>query len=246
MNMRNTKIVATLGPATTSPDIIERLIRNGLDVARLNFSHGTHEEHRQRVTTVRETAKKLGRPVACLQDLSGPKIRTGPLSDPGGVVLETGSTFTLTTDDVVGTAERVSSTYSELPKDARPGNRILLDDGLIEIVVMEVKGGDVITRVVNGGTLKPKKGINLPGFALSTPALTAKDREDAAFGMSLDVDYMALSFVRTANDLRELRQCLEKLGRPDIPIIAKIEKPEALNNLGLHPRCGGRRDGGAW
>ncbi len=229
--MRNTKIVATLGPATTRPDTIEKLIRSGLDVARLNFSHGTHEEHRQRVATVREAAKKLGRPVGCLQDLSGPKIRTGPLSDPGGVVLETGSTFTLTTDDVVGTADRVSTTYRELPKDARPGNRILLDDGLMELEVIEVTGGDVKTRVLSGGTLKPKKGINLPGFALSTPALTDKDREDAGVGVSLDVDYMALSFVRTADDLRQLRQLLEKLGRPDIPIIAKIEKPEALENL---------------
>jgi pyruvate kinase len=229
--MRNTKIVATLGPATTHPEVIEKLIRSGLDVARLNFSHGTHEEHRRRIETVRETAKKLGRSVACLQDLSGPKIRTGPLSDPGGVVLETGSTFTLTTDDVVGTSARVSTTYRDLPKDARPGNRILLDDGLIEIEVEEVKGDDVITRVVNGGRLKPKKGINLPGFALSTPALTAKDRADTEFGVSLDVDYMALSFVRTANDVRELRQLLESLGRADIPIIAKIEKPEALENF---------------
>jgi len=231
VNMRNTKIVATLGPATTRPDVIEKLIRNGLDVARLNFSHGTREEHRQRVATVREVAKKLGRPVACLQDLSGPKIRTGPLSDPDGVVLEPGSIFTLTTDDVVGTSERVSTTYRDLPKDARSGNRILLDDGLIELEVVEVQGGDVRTRVLNGGTLKPKKGINLPGFTLSTPALTDKDREDAKFGVSLDVDYMALSFVRTADDLRELRQLLEKLRRPDIPIIAKIEKPEALENL---------------
>jgi pyruvate kinase len=202
-----------------------------MDVVRLNFSHGTHEEHRRRVETVREVAKRLGRPVACLQDLSGPKIRTGRVSDDEGVRLEPGSPFILTADDILGTSERVSMNYQELPKDARPGNRILLDDGLIELEVEEVSGKDVKTRVVSGGMLKSRKGINLPGFALSVPALTDKDRKDVVFGLSLDVDFMALSFVRAADDIRTLKSLLAEHDRADLPVIAKIEKPEAIDNL---------------
>jgi pyruvate kinase len=202
-----------------------------MNVARLNFSHGTREDHRQRVETVRQVAKRLGQPVACLQDLSGPKIRTGPLSSEEGVQLKTGSSLILTTEDLLGTAERISTTYRELPKDARAGNRILLDDGLIELEVEEVRGKDVMTRVLSGGLLKPRKGINLPGFPLSISALTAKDREDAQSGISLDVDFMALSFVRTADDIRTLKELLAEQGRSGIPVIAKIEKPEAIDNL---------------
>jgi pyruvate kinase len=229
--MRRTKIVATLGPASTDAATIEKLILGGMDVVRLNFSHGTKEEHRKRLDTVRKVAQRLGRPVACLQDLSGPKIRTGLVSGDDGVHLEPGSTFILTTDDVLGTSERVSASYPELPNDARPGNRILLDDGLIELEVEAVSGHDVRTRVVSGGILKSRKGINLPGFALSVPSLTDKDREDLAFGLSLDVDFMALSFVRTGDDIRALKSLLAEHDRRDLPVIAKIEKPEAIDNL---------------
>ncbi|GAF84970.1 unnamed protein product, partial [marine sediment metagenome] len=201
-----------------------------MGVARLNFSHGTYEEHRRRLETVRAVSKRLGWPVACLQDLSGPKIRTGPLSIQEGVKLETGASFTLTTEEVTGTAERISTTYQELPKDARPGHRILLDDGLIELRVEEVRANDVRTRVVNGGVLKPRKGINLPGIPLSVSSLTSKDREDVELGLSLNVDFMALSFVRSADDIRELKAILAERGRQDIPVIAKIEKPEAVEN----------------
>jgi pyruvate kinase len=229
--MRRTKIVATLGPASSGPEVLARLIQSGMDVARLNFSHGGHEEHRERVRQVRETSERLGVSVACLQDLSGPKIRTGRLGQGEGVLLTEGEGFTLTTESVVGTAERVSTTYQWLPRDVRRGHRILLDDGLIELEVSAVEGNEVRTRVVNGGLLKSNKGINLPGVPLSTPALTEKDREDLAFGLSLDVDYVALSFVRRREDVMELRELLSAQGRPDLPVIAKIEKPEAVDNL---------------
>jgi pyruvate kinase len=229
--LRRTKIVATLGPASSDPQVLENVIRSGMDVARLNFSHGRHEEHQQRLQLVRRTAEQLGRSVACLQDLSGPKIRTGPLMEPAGVTLVAGSAFLLTTDDVAGTADRVSTTYDPLPRDVRPGDRILLDDGLIELQVEDVNEKEVRTRVIHGGLLKPSKGINLPGVNLSTPALTRKDRDDLEFGLQLDVDYVALSFVRRKEDVSELREILASRGRPDLPIIAKIEKPEAVEQL---------------
>jgi len=229
--MRRTKVVATLGPASSDPKVLEALIRAGMDVARLNFSHGRHEEHRDRVKLVRETAERVGRSVACLQDLSGPKIRTGALAEPAGVLLKEGAEFVITTDEVLGTAERVSTTYRFMPQDVAPGHHILLDDGNIELEVVAVSGNDVKTRVVAGGLLKPKKGINLPGVKLSTPALTEKDRLDLEFGLSLDVDFVALSFVRRREDIVELRELLTQHGRPDLPIIAKIEKPEAVEVL---------------
>jgi pyruvate kinase len=229
--MRRTKIVATLGPASYDRKVVERLIQSGTDVIRLNFSHGTKEQHQKGLETVREVSKRLGRAVACLQDLSGPKIRTGTISDKEGVLLEDGASFTLTTEKSVGNAERVSTSYSLLPQDVGPGKRILLDDGLIELEVEEISGGDVRTRVVSGGRLKSKKGINLPGVSLSIPSLTKKDREDMDFGLSLDVDFVAQSFVRSRSDVEELRAYLTQRGRPDLPVIAKIEKPDAVGNL---------------
>jgi pyruvate kinase len=229
--MRRTKIVATLGPASYDRKVVERLIQSGTDVIRLNFSHGTKEQHQKGLETVREVSKRLGRAVACLQDLSGPKIRTGTVSAKEGVLLEDGASFTLTTEKSVGNAERVSTSYSLLPQDVGPGKRILLDDGLIELEVEEISGGDVRTRVVSGGRLKSKKGINLPGVSLSIPSLTKKDREDMDFGLSLDVDFVAQSFVRSRSDVEELRAYLTQRGRPDLPVIAKIEKPDAVGNL---------------
>ena len=194
--MRKTKIIATLGPATTRPEVIEKVILAGMDVARVNFSHGTPEDHRERVRAVRDISERLDRAVACLQDLSGPKIRTGAISPPEGVELVNGARFVLTTEDVPGNAERVSTTYKELPRDVKPGNRLLLDDGLIELAVTSVDGEEVTTEVVAGGFLKSNKGINLPGVSLSAPALTEKDKRDIALGLELDVDFIAMSFVR--------------------------------------------------
>lgn len=229
--MRRTKIVATLGPASQDPKTLERLIEAGLDVVRLNFSHGTQEQHQKSLENVRTISKRLGRAVACLQDLPGPKIRTGEVSDKAGVELKEGASFTLTTEEMVGTAERVSTTYDLLPQDVHPGCDILLDDGVIQLKVEKISGGDVKTRVVNGGRLKSHKGINLPGVKLSIPSLTDRDRRDAEFGLSLDVDFVAQSFVRTKQDVEELRSFLDERGRSDLPIIAKIEKPQAVDNL---------------
>jgi pyruvate kinase len=229
--MRKTKIVATLGPATSTPDLVEKLIRAGMDVARLNFSHGTLEEHRDHVKYVKEISTRLDRAVACLQDLSGPKIRTGSVGSPGGVELRNGARFVITTDEAPGSSERVSTTYKELPRDLKPGDRVLLDDGLIELSVESIAGEEVVTQVVSGGVLRSNKGINLPGVRLSAPALTEKDRRDVVLGLELDVDFVAMSFVRQKEDIRELRSFLQQHGREDMPIIAKIERPEAVDNL---------------
>jgi pyruvate kinase len=229
--MRRTKIVATLGPSTGSPEAIEQLILAGMDVARLNFSHGAPEEHRERIRIVREVGAKLGRAVGCLQDLAGPKIRTGIVSRPGGVDLVSGARFLITTEEVPGDAERVSTSYKQLPRDVAPGDRVLIDDGLIELRVEKVAGEEVHTQVVNGGTLTSNKGINLPGASISAPALTEKDKRDAILGLELDVDFIAMSFVRKREDIRELRSLLQQHGREDLHIIAKIERPEAVDNL---------------
>jgi pyruvate kinase len=229
--MRRTSIVATLGPSSSDAESIERLVAAGVNVARLNYSHGTHEEHHQRLKHVRAASVRLGVAVACLQDLSGPKIRTGELADPQGVLLRNGANFILTTDRVDGDADRVTTTYSFLPRDVREGERILLDDGSIELRVERIIGKEVVTRVVHGGVLKPHKGINLPGTVLSVAALTAKDRDDAEHGLEIGVDFMALSFVRRAEDVLELKEFLAERDRSDMRVIAKIEKPEALDNL---------------
>ena len=210
---------------------MEKLIGSGMDVARLNFSHGSQEEHRKRLDTVREVANRMGRAVACLQDLAGPKIRTGSVAGSRPIELAEGAFFTLTTEPIEGTAERMSTTYRELSKDVGPGNRILLDDGRIELEVVSVEGSEVRTRVITGGSLGSHKGINLPGVILSAPALTRKDRDDMEFGLEIEVDCVALSFVRRKENVEELREFLSEHGRRDLPIIAKIEKAEAVENL---------------
>ncbi|HSF16438.1 MAG TPA: pyruvate kinase [Vicinamibacteria bacterium] len=229
--MRKTKIVATLGPASSTPEMVGRLIEAGMDVARFNFSHGSPDEHRRNVTAVREFAERSDRAVACLQDLSGPKIRTGKISQSGGVDLIDGARFVLTTDDVLGDAERVSTTYQQLPMDIKAGDRIVIDDGLISLAVREVEGSNVITEVVSGGTLKSNKGINLPGVQLSTPSITEKDRRDILLGLELDFDFIAMSFVRRKDDIEALRAFLREQGRDDVHVIAKIERPEAVEDL---------------
>jgi pyruvate kinase len=226
---RRTKLVATLGPATDGLE--HQLIAAGLDVARLNFSHGTIEEHAARCTAVRAAADVLGRPVAVMQDLQGPKIRVGRLAGGGPVQLAEGRTFRITTREVIGTAELVSCTYAGLPRDVHSGDRVLLDDGLLRITVTGIEGDTVVTRVEEGGPLGEHKGINLPGVPISASALTDKDRRDLAFGLrNLDVDYVALSFVRTAQEVRDARALMHKLGH-ETPLVVKLEKPEALDDL---------------
>jgi pyruvate kinase len=223
--MRKVKIVCTLGPATAGVPRLVELIKAGMDVARLNFSHGDYDTHRKAYDEVRAAARQVGRPITLFADLCGPKIRVGRMTG-GQVPLERGKSICLTTTEVLGTSERVSHTYLPLARDAKPGDPILLDDGLLQLQVESIKGDDVICRVIDGGMLKDKKGMNLPGSALSVPALTEKDKKDIVFGRELGVDWFALSFVRTPQDVKEAKEL-----SGGIPIIAKIEKPEAVDRL---------------
>ncbi len=228
--MRRTKIVCTIGPSTDSPEMMEKLLLAGMDVARLNFSHGTHQDHAARIVNLRAIAKKHNRPLAILQDLQGPKIRTGKLTDGKPVTLKAGDRFFISMHELVGTAERVSTTYTPLSGDVKPGDRILISDGLIECRVVVSTADEVETEVIFGGELRESQGINLPGVNVSAPALTEKDAEDLAFGMSQDVDYIALSFVRRPADLHDIKQRIAAAGK-HIPVIAKIEKPEAFDDI---------------
>mgnify|MGYP000019106287 CR=1 FL=1 len=227
---RRTKIVATVGPATGDPDRIRALVEAGVDVMRFNFSHGTWEEHRRRIEAVRRASAELGRPVAVLQDLQGPKIRVGALVDHRPVVLEEGREVVITADSEGGTAQRLPTTYPELVREVHAGDRILLADGELELSVTAVGPGEVRARVVRGGVLEEHKGINVPGVALRAPALTEKDVEDLRFGLEVGVDFVALSFVRRAEDVVRARKLMEQLGRV-VPIIAKLEKAEAVDHL---------------
>jgi pyruvate kinase len=224
------KIVCTLGPASSSPAILGKMMEAGMDVARLNFSHGSYDEHAHRLATLRRLAAKLGKTIAILQDLQGPKIRTGELQGGGPVELRAGERVTLTTQKVKGTAKVISTTFAPLPASVGPRNRILLSDGRIELRVDRVRGREVECTVVEGGELREHQGINLPGAALKTSALTAKDRADLAFGLANDVDYIALSFVRRPSDVLELKRLLRRAHR-DNPVVVKLEKPEAIDRL---------------
>lgn len=230
--MRRAKIVATLGPASTSPEVMEQLITHGMDVARLNFSHGRHEDHARSLERLRAACRHLGKPVAALQDLQGPKIRTGPLrAGRAGVKLTAGAEITITTaGEVQGDEQLVSTTYVHLAEDVKAGDRLLIDDGLLELRALETDGVKVRCEVVEGGVLGENKGINLPGVALRTEAMSDKDKADLAFGLANGVDVVALSFVRTAEDVRLCRALMEKAGRM-VPIVAKIEKPEAIDRI---------------
>jgi len=228
--MRRTKIVATIGPASSTPEMIAKLIAAGMDVARLNFSHGSHADHAQRIDMLREAARQAERPLAILQDLQGPKIRTGKLGGGQPVALHAGDRFDITIHEIVGTAARVSTTYTALPSDVQPGDRILLSDGLIELRVIDTTDDEVHTTVVFGGELRENQGINLPGVNVSAPALTDKDIADLEFGLAHDVDYVAISFVRRAADLHDVKARIKAAGK-NVPVVAKIEKPEALSDL---------------
>ena len=227
--MRKTKIVCTIGPASSSPKVLEQLIKAGMNVARLNFSHGTHEEHRKVIENIRVLSGELDMPVAILQDISGPKIRIGKLKDDN-ILLEAGSTFTLTCRDVIGDEAQVSVNYRNLPDDVKVGDTILLSDGNIELKVEETTPTDINCRVVVGGSLSSHKGVNLPTVTMGVPPLTPKDEVDLRFGIGQVVDYIALSFVRQAKDIEALKSIIMNEGA-SIPVIAKIEKHEALSNI---------------
>ncbi len=226
--MRKAKIVCTLGPATDTIERIEELIRAGMNVARLNFSHGEHADHERRLKLVREASKRVGVPVEVLQDLQGPKIRTGKMQG-GKIVLEPGADVTITTEDVLGTPERFSTVYKNLPSDVRVGDEILLADGRLKLVVKKKrsKKTDVLCTVIIGGELGDKKGINLPGTRVSAPSLTEKDQRDLEFGLQIGVDFVAQSFVRCADDVRQVKQ----IAGEKVPVIAKIEKPQAVADI---------------
>lgn len=228
-NMRRAKIVCTLGPATSSKESILALVGAGLDVARLNLSHGTHEDHAANYMKVREASDEVGHAVGVLADLQGPKIRTGRFAG-GPITLAPGDRFTITNREVPGNQDEVSTTYHGLPGDVRPGDLLLIDDGKISLVADEVTATDVICRVREGGVLSNNKGINLPGVAVSVPALSEKDKDDLRFALQLRVDLVALSFVRSARDMDDVRAIMDEVGIT-VPVIAKIEKPQAVDNL---------------
>jgi len=227
---RRAKIICTIGPACHSEAAMRDLLRLGMDVARLNFSHGSHEDHARNIERLRKAAEKEDRTVCILQDLQGPKIRTGRLERHEPVLLETGSTVIITPSDIAGTPTRISTTFPDLAREVTAGARILLRDGLIELRVCTVRGKDVVCDVLNGGTLGEHQGINLPGTALSIPAMTEKDRKDLEFGLKHGVDAVALSFVRSAADVNMVKQIVLGHGS-DTPLIAKLEKPQAIDHL---------------
>jgi pyruvate kinase len=230
LGKRRAKIIGTVGPSSTSETVLRDLLRLGMDVARLNFSHGTHEEHARNIDRIRRAARKEGRTVCILQDLQGPKIRTGRLKGHVPVALKAGSALTITPRPLLGTSHMISTTFQGLAREVTAGARILLSDGLIELRVRRVEGEDVECEVLNGGMLGEHQGINLPGAALSIPALTDKDRDDLAFGLKHGVDVVAISFVRSASDVREVKHLIANQGG-DVPVIAKLEKPQALEQL---------------
>ncbi|CAM3760140.1 pyruvate kinase [Nocardiopsis rhodophaea] len=226
---RRAKIVATLGPATSSPETLRALVDAGLDVARLNLSHGTYEDHRNNYENVRAAAEATGRSVGILADLQGPKIRLGTFAD-GPVELAPGDEFTVTVDDVPGDARRVSTTYKGLPGDVRPGDRVLIDDGRVVLECTKTTSTDVHTRVIIGGPVSNNKGLNLPGVSVSVPALTDKDEADLRWALEQGVDIVALSFVRSPADADECFRIMDEVG-VRVPLIAKIEKPQAVERL---------------
>ncbi len=229
--MKRTKIICTLGPATSRKNILRSLMKNGMDIARFNFSHGSHEEHRERVDMIKNLREELNSPVAMLLDTKGPEIRTKNLKDGKKVTLHAGSTFVLTTGDYVGDENKVAITYENLYKDVQKGGKILIDDGLIELEIEDIKHGDIICKVLNGGELGEKKGVNVPYVKVKLPGITEQDREDILFGISQEFDYIAASFVRNAKVIKEIRQLLNENGGKKIGIIAKIENAEGVENI---------------
>ncbi|AUI57601.1 pyruvate kinase [Amycolatopsis sp. BJA-103] len=227
---RRAKIVCTLGPATATPEKMRQLVDAGMDVARMNFSHGTHGDHKQVYDLIRTAAAESGRAVGILADLQGPKIRLGTFAG-GPVEWHNGDIVRITVEDVAGTHDRVSTTYKGLADDAKPGDRLLVDDGKVGLVVKDVEGPDVVCEVTEGGPVSNNKGVSLPGMDVSVPALSEKDIEDLEFALELGVDFIALSFVRSPADIDLVHQVMDRVGKGRLPVVAKIEKPEAVYNL---------------
>ncbi|MGO1049708.1 pyruvate kinase [Crossiella sp. CA198] len=227
---RRAKIVCTMGPATGTPEKVRDLVAAGMDVARLNFSHGTHADHKQIYDIVRQASDEAGKAVGIMADLQGPKIRLGRFAN-GPVEWRTGDRVRITVEDISGTHDRVSTTYKGLAEDAKPGDRMLVDDGKVGLVVVGVEGQDVVCDVTEGGTVSDNKGISLPGMDVSVPALSEKDIEDLEFALTLRVDFIALSFVRSPADIDLVHQVMDRVGNGRLPVIAKLEKPEAVDNL---------------
>lgn len=228
--MRKTKIVCTIGPASETVDKLVELMNAGMNVARLNFSHGDHAEHGARIANIREAAKLTGKTVGVLLDTKGPEIRTGDMATEK-VFLKTGQNLIISMEEVKGTNEKISVTYTGLSKDVHPGSRILLDDGLIELEVISTTEKEILTKVLNNGELKSKKGVNVPGVSVNLPGITEKDAKDILFGIEQGIDFIAASFVRRSSDVLEIRELLEKNGAPDIMIIPKIENREGVDNI---------------
>lgn len=227
--MKKTKIVCTIGPASEEKSVFTDLVKNGLNVARLNFSHGNHEEHLKRIVMIKEVREELNVPVAILLDTKGPEIRTGNFVNP--VILQEGQTFTLTTEDFLGTQDKCQISYVGLPEDVVIGNSILIDDGLVELKVIEINGKEIVTKVMNTGEVKNHKGVNVPNVRIKLPAITPKDKADILFGLENGIDFIAASFVRKAADVLEIRKILEENNVNDVHIISKIENQEGLDNL---------------
>ena len=229
-NFRKTKIVCTMGPASLKESVIEEMLKNGMNIARFNFSHGTHEYHKEGIELFRKVRDRLKMPAAVLLDTKGPEIRIGTFENKK-ITLHTGDIFTLTSTDVAGSAERVSITYKELPREISIGTKILIDDGRLELRATDVTDTDIVCRVIIGGELSERKGVNIPNVHLNMPYISEQDEKDLRFGIEMDVDFVAASFVRSKNDVIELRKLLNYYGGHDIKIIAKIENNEGVENF---------------
>ncbi|HAK80802.1 MAG TPA: pyruvate kinase [Runella sp.] len=227
---KKAKIVATVGPASETSEMLQALVQAGVNVFRLNFSHGTHADHQERIHRIRENNAKYGFSVGILQDLQGPKIRIGNVEHKDGVKITAGQKLVFTNEEIIGTSERVSTPYKGMYRDVRMGERILMDDGKLEVKVVGIDGTDVVTEVIYDGILKSKKGVNLPNTKVSMPSVTEKDYEDLEFGLQNDVEWIALSFVRYASDIQEVKDYIKSKGK-DCRVVAKIEKPEAIDNI---------------
>ncbi|CAG5008096.1 Pyruvate kinase [Dyadobacter sp. CECT 9275] len=230
MSSKKTRIVATVGPASETKEMLYALAKAGVNVFRLNFSHGTHADHLARLNTIREINEEYGLNLAILQDLQGPKIRIGMVAEKDGVLIEAGNKLILSNTEVLGTSEKVSTPYDGMYNDVKIGDRILMDDGKLEVLVTGLDGSDVVTEVIYGGYLKSKKGVNLPNTKVSMPSVTAKDYEDLEFGLEHNAEWIALSFVRTASEILKVKEYIRNKGKLS-KVVAKIEKPEAILNI---------------
>lgn len=235
--MKKTKIICTMGPNTNDESLMRKLVQSGMDIARFNFSHGDHEEQKMRMDMLKKIRDEEGKPIAILLDTKGPEIRTGILKDGKKVMLQAGTVFTLSTEDIVGDETKTSITYPGLVADVQVGSTILIDDGLIELKVKEKRDTAIVCKVVNGGELGERKGVNVPNVPVRLPAITDKDRDDLRFGVEQKVDFIAASFVRNAECILEIKAFLKECGAPYIPVIAKIENAEGIKNIDEIIRC---------